>query len=116
MAYNASFDEANYYQGNKFQLGGNDRTTSLDLSLIETRRAAWGGRSDDKIYEDAWRALIRNHKIDLGGIDISVTNGTLKLTGRVSQFSEKQEAEKTLFLVPGIVDIVNDLSIGRVQG
>lgn len=111
MFYNSSFDEANYYQGNRFQLGGLDRSKSLDASLIGARRSTSSVRTDEKLLEDAWRGLIRNHRIDLSGIEITVKSGVVKLWGKVSTMSEKQEAEKTVELVPGVVEIVNDLKI-----
>ena len=114
MSYNASFDEASYYQGNKFQLGGNDRNLRLD-SLTSISRKIISHRSDDKIQEDAWCALIRNHKVDLGGIDLMVKNGTIKIIGRVNRLSEKQEAENTLLMVPGIIDIINDLGVNPIH-
>ncbi|HXH74853.1 MAG TPA: BON domain-containing protein [Bacteriovoracaceae bacterium] len=115
MFYNASVDEANYYQGNKFQLGGNDRSLALDNSLTISRKKILG-RSDDKILEDAWRALIRNYKIDLSGIDIVVSHGVVRVNGTVKQLSEKQEAENSLEMVPGIVDIINELMVKRIHG
>lgn len=115
MFYNPAFDEANYYQGNKFQLGGADRSFTLDNSLPGIRRRISTPRSDERIQEDAWRTLIRNYKIDLSGIDILVKSGTLQLQGVVASLSDKQEAERTLELVPGVVEIVNDIKVSRIN-
>lgn len=111
MFYNPAFDEANYYQGNRFQLGGVDRSFALDNSGTGARRRINAPRSDERIQEDAWRALIRNYKVNPSGIDIIVKSGTIRLQGLVGRISEKQEAEKSLEIVPGVVEIVNDLKV-----
>lgn len=113
MFYNAFVDEANYYQGNTFQLGGTDRAPGLDNTQVYKKL---GSRSDERILEDAWRTLIRNYKVDLSGIDLSIQNGIIKVYGVVKQLSEKQEAENSLGLVPGISDIINELQVKRTLG
>lgn len=111
MNYRA-FDEASYYQGNKFQLGGNDRAEVKDQ--VQKTKAARSFRPDDRIHEDAWRSLGRNFKIDLAGIELSVHQGVLKLTGTVASLGQKQEVERAIELVPGVQQLLNELQVIRL--
>jgi osmotically-inducible protein OsmY len=113
--YNASFDEANYYQGNRFQLGGNDRKLILNGPTISTGNKIPIQRDDERLREDAWHALKRNYKLELSGIDLLVSNGILNITGTVNSLGQKHAAEKTIESVPGVNCIINDLRLGPIQ-
>jgi osmotically-inducible protein OsmY len=112
MIYKASFDEASYYQGNNFQLGGSDRDQLRDGPPFKARNLSY--RGDERILEDAWACLIRNHHIDLSGLDLDVREGVLRLTGKVSGLKEKWEIEAVLETVPGILEINNELLVVRI--
>src|SRR5262245_33116219 len=112
MSHLTPFDEASYYQGNKFQLGGNDRAHSADKLIKSFAEKSY--RADERIFEDAWRALSRNFKLDIAGIELSVQQGILKLTGTVNTLGQKQEAEKAMELVPGVRQLLNELRVIRL--
>lgn len=109
----STFDEANYYDGSSFELGGNDRRQPLFHGATTFRIHSF--RSDESIQEDAWQSLTSNFKIDLGRIDVVVKEGVLRLLGSARSLSEKREVEKCVEHIPGVVEIVNDLRIARLR-
>lgn len=94
------FDEASYYQGLNFQIGGGRNLY----------------RSDKKIEEDALKALRDNLNADIHDVKVVVLNGVIKLSGSVNQLSDKREVENSVERIPGIADIQNELKVRRMFG
>jgi osmotically-inducible protein OsmY len=114
----ATFDEASYYSGNNFQIGGNDRRShSFERSLFNGKTSLGLGmiRSDDHILEDVWKLLSQN-SVDISHIEVDVRQGVIKLTGKVNSLSDKREVENSIEYIPGMIDIVNDLKVSRIYG
>ena len=95
-----TFDEANYYQGMSFELGG--------------RRGIH--RSDDRIQEEAWCELKKNIHSGIGNIEIFVQDGVIKLVGSVDRLTDKWKAESSVDEIPGVVNILNELKVKKLFG
>lgn len=114
----ATFDEASYYSGNNFQIGGNDRRAhSYERTLFNSKASLGLGmiRADDYILEDVWKVLSQK-TVDISHIEVDVRQGVIKLTGRVNSLSDKREVENSIEHIPGLLDILNDLKVSRNYG
>jgi osmotically-inducible protein OsmY len=56
-------------------------------------------------------SLTRNATLDASGIKVSDVAGVVTLSGAVRSYAEKQEAERSAWLAPGVVLVKNDLVI-----
>lgn len=115
----STFDEASYYSGNNFQIGGDDRRShSYERSLFNSKASIGLGmiRADEHIEEDVWSILSRNSTVDISNIIVNVRQGIIKLTGSVSSLSDKRDVENSIEYIPGMIDIVNELKVSRVYG
>jgi osmotically-inducible protein OsmY len=72
--------------------------------------------ADEEIARDVRAALLKNTRLDLTEIGVVAKDGVVHLTGTVRSYTQKRIAEYIAFGVPGVVDVVNDLSVelGRV--
>lgn len=93
-----TFDEANYYQGISFEIGG---------SFYQ---------SDERLQEEAWNVLRGKLKSDLGNIEVVVHNGVIKLVGSVDYVTDKWKAESSIDEIPGVVNILNELRVRKLFG
>jgi BON domain len=109
---NFIFDEANYYTGSRFQIGGQDRSI-LPVFNDARPKSLLRGISDDRLLEDAWSVLRRNYKIDISGIELKVKQGIVELLGSVCLLSQKHEAESVLEHMPGVLGVSNQLRISK---
>jgi len=66
-------------------------------------------RSDDRIYEDVCEALAHDQWVDASGIDVSVKDGVVSLSGPVDSRAMKRQAEDCVERVSGVKDVVNSL-------
>ena len=118
-------DEASYYLGNNFEMGGIDFGTreeeARNLSRFGERvwnerdYAGFGPRSyhrsDSDIFHEVCEALTDNPRLDATGIEVEVENGCVHLRGKVSVRADKREAERCVEFLPGVRDVMNELRL-----
>jgi osmotically-inducible protein OsmY len=56
-------------------------------------------------------ALVRNAQLDSNGIEVTVGDGVVTLTGEVQSWAERRQAEQASWSAPGVVDVKNLLQI-----
>lgn len=66
-------------------------------------------RSDDRIREDVCEALYHNPVVDASDIEVSVTDGCVRLKGSVRDRQMKREAEICIEHLLGVMDVKNEL-------
>lgn len=66
---------------------------------------------DEEIKWNIASTFTLNSQIDETDIDISVNNGIVMLDGSVDQFWKKLYVEEIVFQVPGVIDVINMLSV-----
>lgn len=112
-------DEASYYLGDNFELGGveygwreeENRNRSRFGEKVWNEKDYIGSdieRSDDEIYQDAINC-IENSDIDSSGVDVDVRKGTIYLNGKVADRSAKRGLEKSVEFIEGVKDVMNSL-------
>jgi osmotically-inducible protein OsmY len=67
--------------------------------------------ADEEIARDVRAALLKNTRLDLTEMGVIAKDGVVHLTGTVRNYTQKKIAEYIAFGVPGVVDVVNDLSV-----
>lgn len=111
------FDEASYYIGSNFEIGGNDRRSAkLPKENFPINRGlgsiAFGMiRADENIEDDVWKIFSQSQNLDLGNLEVSVRHGVIMLSGSVTSHKEKREIENSLEHIPGVIDIQNEITI-----
>lgn len=114
------FDEASYYSGSNFQIGGNDRKShGLPKESFPLNRGlgsiAFGMiRADENIEDDVWKIFSHSSSSDISNLEVNVRHGVIKLSGSVNTLKEKREIENSLEHIPGVVDIQNEITIQRM--
>lgn len=68
-------------------------------------------RTDTAIADDIRAVMTRDPLVDETQVSVAVTNGIALLTGIVDSVLERNFAERDARSVPGVTDIVNDLTI-----
>jgi osmotically-inducible protein OsmY len=56
-------------------------------------------------------ALVRSAEVDANNITVEVQGSKVVLKGRVRSWAERQEAERTAWLAPGITSVSNQISL-----
>ena len=56
-------------------------------------------------------ALVRTAEVDANNIDVEVQGSNAILKGKVHSWAEKQEAERTAWLAPGITSVDNQIKV-----
>lgn len=72
-------------------------------------------RSDERICEEICDRLSAHGEIDASDIEVKVENGEVTLTGTVPDRRTKRLAESVVDTVRNVVDIHNQLRLGREQ-
>ena len=70
-------------------------------------------RSDERIREDVNDRLTGDYYLDAHDIDVSVSDGTVTLSGRVDTRNDKRRAEDLAESVRGVTDVTNQLRVGQ---
>lgn len=70
-------------------------------------------RSDDRIREDVCEWLEMDHDVDASDIEVTVKEGTVQLTGTVSDRFAKRRAEDIADSIRGVRDVDNQLRVNR---
>jgi hypothetical protein len=73
-------------------------------------------RSDSRIQEDVSDALTADHHLDASDIEVSVKDGVVTLSGKVSERKMKRYAEDCVENIQGVLDIKNEISTGGLFG
>jgi hypothetical protein len=73
------------------------------------------GMTDDEIYDVVVQHLGEYPELDMGWIDVSVNEGRVTLSGRVSSDGEVQIAEKALVEVVGLTELRNELIVDELH-
>lgn len=58
-------------------------------------------------------AFERSAEVEATGISIDVVDGKVRLAGKVSSWTEREEAERAAWSVPGVVAVEDQIVIGR---
>ena len=68
-------------------------------------------RTDAEIEADVRRVLDRDPDINAARITVSVVNGVVYLRGSVPTYYQIDQASDDAWSVPGVVDVVNELTV-----
>lgn len=76
-----------------------------------------GDKPEDKVIErDARASLIKNTRLNMTEVNITVAKGEARLTGKVPSFVLKRISEYVVFTVPGVINVANELTVGPIEG
>jgi hyperosmotically inducible protein len=86
---------------------------AVPLVIFTIPQAAWAAaedaaKNDAQILKDAQDKL-KNKKFS--GVQVAVQNGMVTLTGSVPLYADKQDAQKNVGKVKGVVSVVNDIQV-----
>lgn len=88
-------DEASYYQGENFEVGGAPVGPEAD--------------KDEKIFNKVCEILDGSEFIDPQKIEVKVLEGVVYLTGTVSDPEMIKESQEAISYLPGVKDVINEL-------
>lgn len=66
--------------------------------------------SDDRVRDDVCEILARDSEIDASDMEVEVKDGVVYLKGHVDDRQTKRMAELTIENLPGVNDVINQLS------
>lgn len=58
-------------------------------------------------------ALVNDPRIDALGVTVRTRKGRVRLEGRVDTEEQRLAAEETALAVPGVVDVLNEITVAR---
>jgi hypothetical protein len=73
------------------------------------------GMTDDEIYDVVVQHLGEYPELDMGWITVTVTDGKVTLSGRVSSDGEVSIAEQALLDVVGVAELSNELMVDELH-
>jgi osmotically-inducible protein OsmY len=68
-------------------------------------------RTDDEIQRDALDELTWDAAVDARNLGVSVTGGVVTITGQVSTYAEKREAERLAEMIPGVREVIVSVEV-----
>lgn len=71
-----------------------------------------GPPSDDRIYDQVRMKLTDDPDVKGGALDVTVKDGVVKITGRVTTEKGKSKATKLAKKVKGVKSVDNELNVG----
>ena len=71
-------------------------------------------RSDERIREDVCDALYRSPLVDARDVEVTVSEGVVKLEGSCEDRLSKREAEICIEFVPGVKDVINEIQLRKL--
>jgi hypothetical protein len=123
-------DEASYYEGENFELGGLDIDPDEEdgqreeeaRNLSRFGEKFWNERdyvgsseslpvSDQRIFEAACESLKESPFVDAFEIEVAVNKGVIYLRGHIANRNQKREAQQAVEHLKGVRDIMNELKI-----
>lgn len=69
-------------------------------------------RPDDEIQHDLCESLLTERTPAFRRVEPTVSNGSVRLAGFVPSAPVKRHAEELAYLIPGVIDVQNDLVVG----
>ena len=73
-------------------------------------------RSDSRLQDEVCQRLTQHGRLDASNIDMKVNDSIVTLTGSVDSRQAKRTAEDMADAVPGVRDVLNQLTIQQRQG
>jgi osmotically-inducible protein OsmY len=68
-------------------------------------------RSDETLAAEVRRELEWDSQVDAAAVHVAIANRIVALTGAVRSYAEKIAAQRAAHQVPGVLDVVNDLTV-----
>lgn len=72
-------------------------------------------KNDARLRQEVWRELRRDSRVAWGGIEVSVEDGIVTLTGTVPTSATKVAAEQAAHRVVGVLDVANDIELAVLR-
>jgi len=117
-AYGGGMQGADYarsFGGRGEDFGGDDRNW-LDQRADERSQGPHRGRGprgwsrqDERIREEVCERLLQDRLLDARGVEVTVQDGVVSLTGEVPGASDAAHAEMLARQAPGVVDVRSEL-------
>jgi len=83
----------------------------VTLVLGTALYAAADKQSDDQLYDQVRMRLISDTTVQGGRIDVEVSEGVVKLSGRVRTSKAKEKATKVVKKIKGVKSVENQLVV-----
>lgn len=68
---------------------------------------------DEALSRSVREKLINASRVNLDGVNVLSSNGTVYLTGTVTSLDERQQAAKIAWNAPGVATVVNTLQVKK---
>jgi osmotically-inducible protein OsmY len=72
-------------------------------------------RTDSEIQQDAMNELTWDAGVDASNLGVCVAGGVVTITGQVSAYAEKREAERLVEMIPGVKEVVVHIDVITVE-
>ncbi len=68
-------------------------------------------RTDRDIHDDVLDELTWDAAVDARNLGVSVAGGVVTITGQVSGYAEKREAERLVEMIPGVKEVIVNIDV-----
>ena len=72
-------------------------------------------RTDSEIQHDALDELTWDAAVDARNLGVTVAGGVVTITGQVSAYAEKREAERLAEMIPGVKEVIVNIDVVPVD-
>jgi osmotically-inducible protein OsmY len=86
-------------------------TVLLVFCLVLPMLVAQGTKNDDRIYDEVRRKLANDVVVRGAGLEVTVKQGAVKISGRVHTEKAREKAEHIVKKVKGVVSVDNKLTL-----